>query len=71
MAAYIFKVKTSELLSSSAFAEASREELKILITVMTTEGKAISIDEVARLADVSIARAKSAITLLTESGIVT
>ena len=70
MSEYIFKCDPTLLLSSPTFSEASREELRVLLVLIATEGKAVSVEKVAEHACVSAARTKSAITLFTESNIV-
>lgn len=71
MTEYIFGVNKKALTESSSFTEATKEELRVLLVLTSTEGEAVSTEKVAELAGVSVARTKSSITLFTESGVVT
>ena len=70
MSEYIFRTTPSALISSPDFSEASREELKVLLVLIATEGTEISVEDVASMAGVSLPRTKAAIALFVESGVV-
>ena len=70
MSEYTLKVHKSALIPSEIFREASKEEWRVLIAIMCVSTP-ISIEALAKNADVSIPRTKAAITLFEECGIVT
>ena len=70
MSEYIFKTTPSALINSPDFSEVSREELKVLLVLIATEGTEISLDDIAGMAGVSSARTKAAIALFLESGVI-
>ena len=65
-----YRVKTEAIVGSESFAEASREELRVLLALISAGGRPTSAEEVARDAAVSIARARAAVTLWEESGVI-
>ena len=70
MSEYTFTVDTSALLASDCFKEASKEELRVLLTVIAANSSAVSIELLSEMAEVSLARTKAAITLFEECGII-
>lgn len=70
MSEYTFEVKTDSITSSSCFMEASKEELRVLLAIISVGQKRVSADTLAKLAGVSVARTKSAVTLFEEFGII-
>ena len=71
MTEYTFKVDLDKITSKECFKEASREELKVLITIASLKGASADPDTVAELSGVSKARVKAAIALFEESGVLT
>lgn len=65
----VLKVRSSGVIGTDAFLEASREELRVLVAVMERPFTFSGVDELAEAAGVSRARAASAIALFTEAGI--
>ena len=70
MSEYTFKIDKNLLVSSESFTEASKEELRVLVAIMCTNA-AVSIEQLAASAGVSVPRTKAAITLFEECGIIT
>ena len=64
-----YKLKLDTLPTLSAFTEASREELRTLLALISRKGDG-DIDTLSRLADVSVARAKSSLVLWEEVGVI-
>lgn len=67
---YIFTVYTENLVGSDCFKDASKDELRILLAIISAGDEAISLTGISEIANVSVARTKSAITLFEECGIV-
>lgn len=67
MAEKIYRVKTDGLLECEAFADASREELKVLVALIAGAGA----DELPSLLGISSARSASSVSLWRESGVLT
>ena len=44
-----YKIRTDKITSSDVFTEASREELRVLLALISTDGRAADEDELARL----------------------
>ena len=65
-----FNISLNALTSSEAFAEASREELRVLVALICEDGAFESAEELARLAKVSRARTVAALTLWEELGVI-
>ena len=65
-----FTVALDMLKGREEFREASREELRTLIAVIGTEGVPTTYEKLSELADVSLARAKSAVALFEELGVI-
>ncbi len=70
MAEYLIKINTDSLCNSDAFAEATADELRVLLALIAHGEEPISEDELARLAKTSKSRMKAAITLFEEEGII-
>lgn len=66
---YIINLHALPLCES--FTEASREELRVLMTLVAEGGEAVSKEALAKLSAVSVARTASALSLWEESGIIT
>ncbi|MBR5448456.1 MAG: DnaD domain protein [Clostridia bacterium] len=65
-----FRINLDSLSSKECFQEASREELRVLLTLVSLRGEVVSEDELARLAGVSPARCRASLVLFTESGVI-
>ena len=70
MTEYTFKVNLSGICERECFSDASREELKVLIAIMSLDGRSVKKDELADMSGVSLARVKAAITLFEEYGVI-
>lgn len=68
---YIYEVDLSALVHSSAFSEATRDELKVLFAILSANRKPISDETVAKIAGASLARVKATIALFLECGVLT
>ena len=66
-----FKINLSGLCERECFAEASREELRVLLALLSLDGVCPSEAELAKMAGVSPARCRSSLVLFTESGVIT
>lgn len=66
-----YKIFPLKLTSSPAFAEASKEELRVLLALIEAEGRFESADSLAAMASVSCPRCRSALSFWEESGIIT
>ena len=71
MTEYTFKVGLNGITDLDCFKEASKDELKILIALKSTEGETVSIEPLAQKLGVSVARIKATIALFEESGVLT
>ena len=71
MTEYTFKVGLNGIIDLDCFKEASKDELKILIALKSTEGETVSIEPLAQKLGVSVARIKATIALFEESGVLT
>ena len=71
MTEYTFKVGLNGIIDLDCFKEASKDELKILIALKSTEGETISLEPLAQKLGVSVARIKATIALFEESGVLT
>ena len=65
-----FRINLDSLSSKECFQEASREELRVLLTLVSLGGEVVSEDDLARLAGVSPARCRASLVLFTESEII-
>ena len=65
-----FRINLDSLSSKEYFQEASREELRVLLTLVSLGGEVVSEDDLAGLAGVSPARCRASLVLFTESGII-
>ena len=71
MTEYTFKVGLNGITDLDCFKEASKDELKILIALKSTEGETVSLETLAQKLGVSVARIKATIALFEESGVLT
>lgn len=71
MTDYTYCVSPLRVSGRSAFTEASREELRVLLLLIEREGDFGSYEELAALCEISPARCKSAIAFWEESGVIT
>lgn len=69
MADYTFKVKLDGITGLECFADASKDELKVLIAILSRGGKSVTAEELAEIVGTSKARVKAAIVLFEESGV--
>lgn len=65
-----FAVNKERITASETFAEASREELRVLLAIISLNGEVDDEDKLAKCAAVSRARAAAAIALWEESGVI-
>lgn len=70
MPEYIFTVLTDKLIASPNFKEASREELRVLIAVISVGKAPTTVEHLANISETSLARAKAALTLFEECGVI-
>ncbi len=66
-----FRINLDGLADKECFQEASREELRILLSLLSLEGKIVSENDLARVAGVSAARCRATLVLWEESGVIT
>ena len=66
-----FKINLNGVSELECFHEASREELRVLLTLVSLGGAIVSDDDLARVAGVSTARCRSTLLLWEESGVIT
>lgn len=66
-----FKINLDGLSELECFQEASREELRILLSLLSLDGKIVSEDDLARVAGVSAARCRATLVLWEECGVIT
>lgn len=66
-----FKINLDGLSELECFKEASREELRVLLSLISLDGKTVSAEDLARVAGVSAARCRAALVLFEESGVIT
>lgn len=64
-----FKINHAGLTERECFAEASREELRVLLALISLGGAVASEEELARAAGVSVARCRSSLVLWQECGV--
>ncbi len=65
-----YKVTPLAVSDTEAFSEASREELRALLVIIECNGRLESVEELARLAGISKARASSSLVLWEEAGVI-
>lgn len=65
-----FKVNLSGITSLDCFRDASKDELKILVYIIASQGEEICVDALAEELGISRARVKACITLFEESGVI-
>ena len=68
---YVYEVNLDTLVHSSTFAEATRDELKVLFAILSAEGKPVSDDTLSKIAGTSAARTRAAIALFLECEVIT
>ena len=66
-----FRVDALSVIGNAAFSEASREELRCLIALVELGGMAEDESELAKAAEISVARCKAALTFWEEAGAIT
>ena len=66
-----YKVNLTGIKSLDCFLEASKDELKILVALIASEGEEVSVDALSDELGISRARIKACITLFEESGVIT
>ena len=66
----VYSINKGRLLSSASFKDASREELRVIIALLSTEGRVDSSEGLAKLAGVSVPRATAAIALWRAEGVI-
>lgn len=71
MTDYTFKVNLDGLTELECFSDASRDELKVLLTVISLGGASVSTETLAQMSGVSKARVLAALALFEESGVIT
>lgn len=64
-----YRINLAALTKSDAFGEASREELRVLVALISADGRIESRETLARLAGVSSARCASSLTLWESAGV--
>lgn len=65
-----FNIDLHGITAKECFAEASREELRVLLALISLGGSFATEEELARAAGVSAARCRAALVLFTESGVI-
>ena len=70
MAEYTFKVNLGGISDKDSFKDASRDELKVLVAIISLNETAVTPEQLADIAGVSCARVKAAIALFEESGVI-
>ena len=65
-----YSVHTVSLTENPAFSEASREELRVLLTLISLEGAPADASDIARMSGVSGARCRAAIAFWEEAGVI-
>ena len=65
-----YRINLLRITANSAFKEASKEELRTLVALIESEGKAEDAQELSRAADTSLARCKAALAFWEESGVI-
>ncbi len=66
-----FDINLSGICDLECFQEASREELRILLALISLDGKTVSAEDLARVSGVSAARCRATLVLWEESGVIT
>lgn len=65
-----YRVRVEKILGSECFSDASREELRVLLALVSLGGRPVGIDELARESGASVARVRSSLTLWAECGVI-
>lgn len=71
MTEYTFKVKLEGITELDCFKEASKDEMKILVAILSFGTETFCAEELSESLGISVARVKSCITLFTECGVLT
>lgn len=71
MTEYTFKAKLEGITELECFKEASKDELKILVAILSKSNEAVTARELSESLGISVARVKSCITLFRECGVLT
>ena len=71
MTEYTFKVGLNGITDLDCFKEASKDEIKILVALKSTEGETVSLEALAGKLGLSLARVKATVALFEESGVIT
>lgn len=66
----LYNIHRELLCSFDGFADLSRDELRVLVAIVSTDGLVRSVDEIATMAQVARPRANAAISLLQEYGVI-
>ena len=66
-----YKIFPLKVTASPAFAEASKEELRVLVALIESDGNFDSVEALASLSSVSVPRCRAALSFWEESGIIT
>ena len=70
MTDYTFKVKLDGITELECYSDASKDELKVLIAILSLGGKSVTAEELAEIVGTSKARVKAALILFEESGVI-
>lgn len=65
-----FNINLDKITELECFQEASREELRILLSLASLGGRIVSIEDLARVSGVSVARCRSTLVLWEECGVI-
>ena len=71
MTEYTFKAKLEGITELECFKEASKDELKILVAILSKSNETVTVRELSESLGISVARVKSCITLFRECGVLT
>ena len=71
MTEHTFRINLEGITDLECFKEASKDELKILVAILSKNGECICPDSLSEELGISLARVKACITLFTEGGILT
>lgn len=71
MTEYTFKAKLEGITELECFKEASKDELKILVAILSKSNETVTARELSESLGISVARVKSCITLFRECGVLT
>jgi len=71
MSEYSFKVNLEGITELDCFKEATKDELKILVAIASSQSETVSAESLANTVGVSVARVKATIALFEDSGVLT